>query len=112
MTGDLVENLLELDKDDAQVDTMRFDSSNLHSGLYQILTQDLYIRFHGTRIYVYTGVPHSEWMGLKAASSHGKYHHRNIKWGYPYEELTPSDWPQQGRSIPDPDARRFVMGMI
>jgi len=94
-------------------DMMTFDSSNLVAGLYDRGTLDLYIRFHGSpidRIYVYRMVPAKVWEGLKSASSHGSYHHEHIKWDYPYEELTASDWPQQGRSAPQNDTtvRRFL----
>lgn len=86
-----------------EIDSTQFDSSNLQSGLYDYGTQDLYIRFHGDpsdRIYIYQFVPPETWDGLKTASSHGSYHHENIKWTFPYEEITASEWPQQGRAAP------------
>ena len=83
------------------VDAMQFDSSNIRSGLYDYATLDLYIRFHGEpadRIYAYQFVPSETWEELKQASSTGSYHYHNIRMAYAYEELTASDWPQQGRS--------------
>ncbi|MFD1512453.1 KTSC domain-containing protein [Halomarina rubra] len=83
------------------LDMMQFDSSNLRSGLYDSGVMDLYIRFHGDptdRIYLYQFVPQQIWEGLKSASSHGSYHAEHIKWRFPYEQLSSSDWPQQGRS--------------
>lgn len=100
---------------DGQVDMMRFDSSNLHSGLYDVLSQNLYIRFHNKpvdSIYVYLGVPHSVWKGLKTASSHGSYHYHNIRMAYPYERLTLSDWPQQGRGVDSAVVRRFLTAAL
>ncbi|GAA1280041.1 hypothetical protein GCM10009725_30290 [Aeromicrobium tamlense] len=87
----------------APLDMQQFDSSNLVSGLYDFETKDLYIRFHGDpqdRIYVYLDVPASTWDGLVNASSHGSYHHENIKWDFVYEELSASDWPQVGAAAP------------
>jgi PBSX family phage portal protein len=93
-----------LSPDEVRTDMMSFDSSNLVSGLYDRQTRDLYIRFHGNptdRIYVYLDVPEETWQGLKNASSHGSYHHENIKWDYVYEELTnTTGWPQIGAAAP------------
>ncbi|WP_434531034.1 phage portal protein [Haloarcula sp. NS06] len=89
-----------LSPDETRVDMMQFDSSNLVAGLYDRQTRDLYIRFHGNpvdRIYVYLDVPEETWQGLKEASSHGSFHHENVKWDFVYEELTDtSGWPQIG----------------
>jgi PBSX family phage portal protein len=85
------------------VDMQEFESSNLVAGLYDYETRDLYIRFHGDptdRIYVYLDVSAETWSGLVNASSHGSYHHENIKWDYVYEELSATDWPQVGASAP------------
>ena len=93
-----------LSPDEVRVDMAQFESSNLVAGLYDRQTRDLYIRFHGDpvdRIYVYLDVPEETWQGLKDASSHGSYHHENIKWDYVYEELTDTTgWPQIGASAP------------
>lgn len=101
---------IDLSPKESILDMMTFDSSNLHSGLYDRGSQDLYIRFHGNRIYIYRMVPAKVWEGLKDASSHGSYHHEHIKWDYPYEEITASDWPQQGRAAPanNDTIRRFL----
>ena len=101
---------VELSKDEAMLDMMTFTSSNLHSGLYDRGTMDLYIRFHGDRIYIYRMVPPNVWEELKSASSHGSYHYHNIRMSFPYEELTASDWPQTGRAAPANNAtvRRFL----
>lgn len=88
----------------APIETQRFNSSNLHSGLYDFGTQDLYIRFHGNRIYIYQFVPRDVWTKLKQAESHGRYHYYNIRYQFPYEQITASDWPQQGRAAPQNNA--------
>jgi PBSX family phage portal protein len=82
---------LELsDKD--PVESQQFDSSNLDQGLYDFGERELFIRFDradGTdSLYVYLDVPPSAWQGLANASSHGAYHHDNIRLDYPYEEVT------------------------
>ncbi|WP_135806203.1 phage portal protein [Halorussus marinus] len=96
-----------LTPDEARVDMMQFESSNLVAGLYDRQTRDLYIRFHGDpvdRIYVYLDVPEDTWAGLKDAASHGSYHHEHIKWDFVYEELTDtSGWPQIGAAAPTDD---------
>ena len=87
-----------------QVDSMQFQSSNLRSGLYDASSNDLYIRFRRDEgmdsIYIYRFVPPQTWDELKAASSHGTYHYHNIRMAYPYEQISSSDWPQQGRAAP------------
>ncbi|WP_436344508.1 phage portal protein [Natronorubrum sp. FCH18a] len=90
------------DDENDQVRMQEFDSSNIHSALYQSLTEDLYVRFHGgedsqDRIYVYLGVDESEWDSWTSASSAGSYHYDSIRMSYPYEELTnTTGWPQIG----------------
>ena len=99
-----------LSKQEAVLDMQSFNSSNLHSGLYDRRTLDLYIRFIGDRIYIYQFVPDTVWDALKSAESHGSYHYHNIRMNYAYEELTASEWPQQGRAAPSNNAvtRRFL----
>jgi capsid portal protein len=91
------------DEDNDEVQMQEFDSSNIHSALYQSVTEDLYVRFHGhdggtDRIYVYLGVQEDEWESWLDASSAGSYHYENIRMSYPYEELTnTTGWPQIGQ---------------
>lgn len=101
---------VELSAKEGLIDMMQFVSSNLHSGLYDRAHQDLYIRFHGDRIYIYRFVPEDEWEGLKSASSHGSYHYHNIRMDYAYEELSATDWPAHGRAAPQNNetVRRFL----
>ncbi len=82
----------------APLEMEQFVSSNLKAGLYDFGVQDLYIRFHGDRIYIYQFVPAKVWNELVNASSHGSYHYHSIRMTFPYEELTTSDFPQQGRA--------------
>jgi len=74
------------------IEQTQFNSSNLDEGLYDFGTQDCYISFERedgqSSLYAYVDVPPSEWSGLVAASSHGSYHHDNIRMSYPYIEVT------------------------
>lgn len=86
-------------------------SSNVHSALFDFGTNDLYIRYKRDgvdAIYVYSFVPTSEWQGLVEASSKGGYINANIAYGYRYERIGLSDWPQGGRGVDRPMARRFL----
>lgn len=92
------------------VDFHQFSSSNIHSALYDYGSLDLYIRFHGTRLYAYSFVEEDVWDAWTQAASAGSYHHENIKWDYPYEELSRTDFPQQGRAYDTPQARQLILG--
>lgn len=52
-------------------------SSNLSAIGYE--NGNLYIRFHSGRIYMYLNVPHSEYIALLHAPSHGTYFHAHIR---------------------------------
>ncbi|WP_256394106.1 KTSC domain-containing protein [Natronoarchaeum rubrum] len=95
----------------APLDMESFNSSNVHSALYDFGTEDLYVRYDRTgpdAIYAYRFVPASEWDGLASAGSAGSYINENIAYGYPYELLTKGDFPQMGRGLENDLARRFV----
>ncbi|WP_123539226.1 KTSC domain-containing protein [Halosimplex salinum] len=62
-------------------------SSNLKSVGYDQSSNTLEIEFHGGRVYQYYNVPKRIYQGLMAASSHGKYHHRQIKDSYRYSRI-------------------------
>jgi PBSX family phage portal protein len=78
--------------DKQEIATEQFDSSNLDQGLYDFEDEELYIRFDRDEgvdsLYVYLDVPPEEWEGLVNASSHGSFHHENIRLDYAYEEIT------------------------
>lgn len=68
-----------------------FQSSNVIGGCYPSERSGiLWIRFKSGSLYTYSGVPKSVWLGLLGADSKGKYHHKNIKWNYPY--VGPLTW--------------------
>lgn len=97
----------------APLETKQFASvsSNVHSALYDFGATDLYLRFKRDgvdAIYFYSAVPASTWQGLVDASSKGRYVNDSIAYSYRYERISISDWPQQGRGVASPVARRFL----
>ena len=47
----------------------------------------LVIAFRSGGVYQYFNVPHSEYVGLMSASSHGEYFHAHIKGRYAYRRI-------------------------
>jgi hypothetical protein len=64
------------------------DSSNLDSVGYDSETKTLEITFHSGQVYQYYHVPKAIFTRLMNAASHGKFHHRNVKWKYNYKNVT------------------------
>jgi len=62
-------------------------SSNVLEVGYNKKTQEVYVRFLNGYLYVYKGVPQSEFDGLLNAPSVGSYLHRNYKNVFPYERV-------------------------
>jgi len=62
-------------------------SSNVQSVGYDESTETVCVRFLNGSLYIYKGVPHHEFEGLKNAPSVGSYLHRNFKNVYPYERI-------------------------
>jgi hypothetical protein len=88
------------------IEQMEFDSSNLSAGLYDFGTQDLFIEFERdgqNSLYVYTDVSASLWQGLASASSHGSFHHSNIRLQRPYVEVTNFHSRLPEGPMPDPE---------
>lgn len=90
-------------------------SSNVHSGLYDFGTNDLYIRYKRDgvdAIYLYSFVPASTWNDLANASSKGGFINSSIAYSYRYEILSISSFPQQGRGVQRPEAQRFLTAPV
>jgi hypothetical protein len=97
------------------IDTMpagSFDSSNVHSGLYDFGERTLFMRYlrdGADAIYRYDDVPAREWQGLVAAASKGSYVNAEIAFDYRYTKLTSGSLPDEtDRFDGDPRVRRFV----
>jgi len=91
--------------------TGTFDSSNVHSALYDFGAAELYVRYlrdGPDTIYQYDGVPPSTWDGLVNASSKGSYINASIAFSFNYSKLTASDFPDRGRGLDNDLARRFI----
>lgn len=63
------------------------DSSNIKSIGYSSSDQILEVEFLNRSIYHYHEVPASEYSGIMAADSHGKYLNTYIKGKYRYSQL-------------------------
>lgn len=74
-------------KNNYGVEMMSVSSSNVQSIGYDDETQILYVYILNCTMYIYKGVPSSEFNGLINAPSVGSYLHRNIKNIYPYERI-------------------------
>ena len=62
-------------------------SSNIESIGYDEPSQQVYIRFLNGSLYIYKGVPISEFENLRDSPSLGSYLHRSYKNVYPYERI-------------------------
>jgi len=66
---------------------IQVSSSNVAEIGYSVQDQEVYVRFLNNTLYVYKGVPESEFEGLKNAPSIGSYLHRNFKNSYAYARV-------------------------
>jgi hypothetical protein len=96
----------------APLDTMpagSFDSSNVHSALYDFGERKLFVRYlreGPDAIYQYWDVPAGEWDALKLAASKGSYINANIAYDYRYALFGRDDFPE--RAACDSRLRNFV----
>ena len=61
--------------------------SSIASIGYDESSQDAYVRFNNSSLYVYRGVPAFLFEEFKTSPSLGSFLHRNFKNVYPYERL-------------------------
>jgi len=87
-----------------------FQSSNVHSALYDFGGRELSIRYlrsgEPDAVYLYINVPAAEWQGLVQASSKGSYINANIAFDYRYFKTGRDDLPGRN-AIADDRVRRF-----
>lgn len=94
-----------------QEDGEDYQSTNVHSLLYDFGDRELVARYYrdgADAVYVYPDFPATEWQGLAEASSKGGYINRNIRDSYGFDRLRIAHFPQQGRGVEHPVARRFL----
>ena len=96
---------------ETQEDGVDFDSSNVHSMLYDFGDRELVLRFYrdGTdALYQYEDFPAHEWQGLAEATLKGRYINLEIRGTYAFTKLRISQFPQQGHGVAHPVARQFL----
>lgn len=105
-----------VDKTNAPLDEMpagTFDSSNVHSALYDFGERELFLRFLRTNepdaVYQYTNVPASEWQGLVEAPSKGSYVNANIAFEYFYAKTGRDELRATAEDLPQSRVRRFLL---
>lgn len=94
-----------------QEDGEDYQSTNVHSLLYDFGDREMVARYYrdgADAVYVYPAFPATEWQGLAEASSKGGYINRNIRDQYRFDRLRIALFPQQGRAVDHPVARRFL----
>lgn len=62
-------------------------SSNIDSIGYNVVNQEVYVRFLNNTLYVYKGVPLHIFENFRNAPSQGVYLNTNIKNVYPYDRI-------------------------
>jgi len=105
----------ELDTDTLQrdpLDTMpagSFQSSNVHSGLYDWGERTLFMRYlrEGPDAIYHWNVGPDTWDSLKLAASKGSYVNANIAYEYEYALFGRDDFPDR-HALTDDVVRRFV----
>ena len=95
-----------------EMPTSTFQSSNVHSAIYDFGERELFIRFKRSvgqdAIYQYTNVPAREWQGLKSAASKGSYVNANIAYEYRYAKTGRDELRELAREQAEQRVRRFV----
>lgn len=95
------------------LDTMpagTFESSNVHSGLYDYGERHLFLRYKRAgpdAIYQYWNVGPDTWDSLKLAPSKGSYVNANIAYDYEYALFGRDDFPDR-HALNSDVIRRFV----
>lgn len=105
-----------LGKNRAPLDEMpagTFQSSNVHSALYDFGTQELFIRYLRAAgpdaIYQYVNVGASVWNGLVQANSKGGYVNRNIATEFRYSKVGRDELAEAAeQSLGQGRVRRFI----
>lgn len=110
---DFSDDLLAKTRD--PIDTMppgTFDSSNVHSAIYDFGTQELTIRYLRTAtdaIYQYVNVGAGVWNGLVNASSKGTFVNNNIAYEFRYSKVGRDELVEPARNLPQGRIRRFIL---
>ena len=110
---DFSDDLLE--KVRAPLDTMpasSFDSSNVHSAIYDFGTREMFIRYKRQAtdaVYQYVDVPARTWDGLVSAGSKGSYVNANIAYEFRYSKVGRDEMMEAARELHQGRVRRFLL---
>ena len=63
------------------------ESSNVEEIGYDADAEDVWVRFRGSGLYVYSGVPTVVWEDFRAAPSKGGFVNDVLKPGYPFHRM-------------------------
>jgi hypothetical protein len=94
-----------------EMPTSTFDSSNVHSAIYDFGTQEMFIRYlrDGTdAVYQYMEVPARTWNGLVQAASKGSYVNANIAYEFRYAKVGRESLMEAARELQQGRVRRFI----
>ena len=72
----------------SRMERIKVQSSNLESVGYDLINKILEIGFYDGAVYHYFDVPPKVYKGLMEAGSKGTYHHRFIRKGFRYSQVT------------------------
>jgi hypothetical protein len=90
-----------------------FQSSNVHSALYDFGQRELFIRYlrdvGPDAVYQYTNVPAKTWQGLVAAGSKGSYVNAEIAYEFNYAKVGRDEMMETGRNLQQGTVRRFLL---
>jgi hypothetical protein len=110
---DFTDDLLAKTRDPIEtMDPGTFDSSNVHSGIYDFGERELFLRYLRTgvdAVYQYRNVPAREWDGLVSAASKGSYINANIAYEYTYAKVGRDEMLDAARQLPQSRVKRFVL---
>jgi len=104
-----------LAKERAPLDTMpasSFESSNVHSAIYDFGTREMFIRYKRRAtdaVYQYVDVPARTWNGLVSAGSKGSYVNANIATDFRYSKVGRDEMMEAARELNQGRVRRFLL---
>lgn len=96
-----------------EMPTTSFESSNVHSALYDYGERELYVRFMrdtgADAIYRYDDVPAKTWQGLVEAGSKGSFINASVAFEFNYVQINRGGMPNERDAYRDQRVRRFVL---
>lgn len=109
---DFSESLLGKTRDPIdEMPTATFTSTNVHSGIYDFGTRELFMRYLRAgpdAIYQYVDVSAGVWNGLVRADSKGSYVNANIAFEFRYSKVGRDEMMDAAQSLPQGRVRRFI----